>query len=267
MFDLPAAVATVREATGAAEIDVVAQGFGALTLHMALIEGLQGVRSAVCLQMGMHLITPSMARLKSGLHLPDVLKAFGKQSLTARTNLKGWQSRIFDTALRLLPAEESCTNPVCRRITFMYGPMYEHEQLNRPVHDGLHELFGVTSLSAFNQLARMVRLGHAVKTDGTSYLHDLERLAIPITYLHGENNHCFLPSSTLATYDVLASANGAQHYQRIVIPDYGDIDCLIGKHADRDVFPLILEHLRSRAAQPFDANTNTTDELPSPAVR
>jgi cholesterol oxidase len=265
-FDLPAAVATVREATGAAEIDVVAQGFGALTLHMALIEGLQGVRSAVCLQMGLHLLTPPMARFKSGLHLPEVLKAFGKQSLTARTEMEGWQSRIFDTALRMVPAEESCTNPVCRRLTFMYGPMYEHEQLNRAVHDGVHELFGVTSLSAFEQLARMVRLGHAVRTDGASYLHDLDRLAIPITYLHGEKNRCFLPSSTQATVDALAKANGAEHYRRVVIADYGDIDCIIGKHAARDVFPLILAHLRSPALQALAVDTTTAGDLPSPAV-
>ena len=262
MFDLPAAVATVREATGAGEIDVVAQGFGALTLHMALVEGMQGVRSAVCLQMGLHLLTPTMARVKSGLHLPEVLQAFGKQSLTARTDLKGWQSRIFDTALRALPAADSCTNPVCRRITFMYGPMYEHEQLNRPVHEGVHELFGVTSLSAFDQLARMVRQGHAVTTGGISYVRNLERLAIPITYLHGERNHCFLPSSTLATFDALARANGPQFYHRVVIADYGDIDCLIGKHAARDVFPLILAHLRAPAlpsvpAPPIDAVSST----------
>ncbi|MDB4889916.1 MAG: Choline dehydrogenase [Gemmatimonadetes bacterium] len=267
MFDLPAAVATVREVTGATEIDVVAQGFGALTLHMALIEGLQGVRSAVCLQLGLHLITPPMARFKSGLHLPEVLKAFGKQSLTARTEMKGWQSRVFDTALRMLPAEDTCTNPVCRRITFMYGPLYEHEQLNRAVHDGVHELFGVTSLSAFDQLARMVRQGHAVKTDGGTYLKNLDRLAIPITYLHGEQNRCFLPTSTLATLDMLATANGRQHYNRVVIAGYGDIDCIIGKNASRDVFPLILAHLRSPAVQRLDTKTSTTDEMRSPAVR
>ncbi len=267
LYDLPAAVATVREVTGASEIDVVAQGFGALTLHMALVEGMQGVRSAVCLQMGLHLITPKMARFKSGLHLPEVLKAFGKRTLTARTEMTGWQSRIFDTALRMLPAEETCTNPVCRRITFMYGPLYEHEQLNRPMHDGIHELFGVTSLSAFTQLARMVRQGHAVKTDGSSYLHDLDRLAIPITYLHGEHNRCFLPSGTLNTFDMLAAANGRQHYHRVVIPNYGDMDCIIGKQAARDVFPLILEHLRSPALRQQGVGTADTDDVPSPAVR
>jgi len=266
-FDLPAAVARVREVTGASEIDVVAQGFGSLTLHMALIEGLKGVRSAVCLQMGLHLVTPPLARFKSGLHLPEVLKAFGKQSLTARTEMTGWQSRIFDTALRMLPAEETCNNPVCRRITFMYGPLFEHEQLNRTMHDGIHELFGVTSLSAFDQLARMVRAGHAVKMDGSTYMRNLDRLAIPITYLHGENNRCFLPSSTQDTLDALAKENGPQLYHRVVVPDYGDIDCIIGKYAARDVFPLILAHLRSPAVKALDAVLNTADELRSPVVR
>ncbi len=248
-LDLPAAVARVREETGADGVDVVAQGFGALTLQMALVEGMPGVRSAVCMQMGLHLMTPAMARIKSGLHLPGVLKAMGKETLTARAETHGWRSRVFDAALRMLPAEESCTSRVCRRITFMYGPLYEHEQLDRPMHDAIHELFGVTSLSAFDHLSRMVRQGHAVHMDGSTYLRNLDRLAIPITFLHGENNHCFLPESTQATLAALTEANGAAHYRRTVIAGYGDIDCLIGKNAARDVYPLILEHLRAPALQ------------------
>jgi cholesterol oxidase len=65
-----------------------------------------------------------MSRVKSGLHLPNVLKAMGKQSLTARVERRGWQSKVFDAALQMLPVEESCTSRVCRRITFMYGPLY-----------------------------------------------------------------------------------------------------------------------------------------------
>jgi cholesterol oxidase len=252
-LDLPTAVAAVRAATSANEIDVVAQGFGALTLQMALVEGLRGVRSAVCLQNGLHVATPAMSRLKSGLHLPEVLRAMGKQSLTARVAHGGWQSRIFDTALRMLPVEESCTSSVCRRITFMYGPLYEHDQLDRATHDALHELFGVTSLSAFDQLARMVREGHAVTTEGTSYLRNLDRLALPITYIHGERNRCFLLESTQATFDALVAANGASLYRRVVVSEYGDLDCLIGKHAARDVYPLILDHLRPPVVAGRDA--------------
>lgn len=251
--DLPAAIARVREVTGAANVDVVAQGLGALALQMSLVDGLTGVRSAVCMQVGLHLVTPRMSRVKAGLHLPVVLKAIGKQSLTARVGHSGWRARLFDAALRMVPVElqETCTSEVCRRITFMYGPLYQHDQLNRATHDTIHELFGVTSLSAFEHLGRMVLAGHAVRADGASYLRSLDRLALEggITFLHGSENACFLPESTLKTYETLCEANGAEHYRRTVLPGYGDIDGLIGKNAARDVFPLILEHLRAAGAR------------------
>ncbi|MFI5231446.1 MAG: GMC family oxidoreductase N-terminal domain-containing protein [Gemmatimonadales bacterium] len=245
--DLPAAVAKVREVTRAARIDVVAQGLGALTLLMSLVDGLEGVSSAVCLQGGLHLLAPPAARFKAGLHLPGVLKALGKQSLTAREGARGWQAKLFDASLRLLPLEtaESCTSRVCRRITFMYGPLFDHSQLNRMTHDALHEMFGAASLSAFGHLAQMVRTGHVVRSNGETYLHHLERLAIPMTFLHGGHNKCFRPEGTQKTFDVLSEANGSALYRRTVIPEYGDIDPVIGKHAARDVFPLILDHLTS----------------------
>jgi cholesterol oxidase len=198
--------------------------------------------------------------------VPGVLKAMGKETLTARVEEQGWKSRIFDAALRVLPTEDSCPSRVCRRITFMYGQLFEHDQLNRSTHEAIHELFGVTSLSAFDHLGRMVREGHAVGMDGTSYLRDLERLAIPITYIHGDKNHCFLPESTELTVDLLAKTNGKELYRRVTVAGYGDIDCIIGKNAARDVYPLILEHLRTRGAKAQSPELPEMGKRPSPAV-
>jgi cholesterol oxidase len=252
--DLPAAVAKLREVSGAEAVDVVGQGVGAVTLMMSLIQGLSGVRSAVCLQAGLHLKAPRTARFKAGLHLPEVLSALGKRSLTARAGGAGWTSKLLDFGLRAVPVDfhETCRSPVCRRITFMYGHLYHHDQLNRATHDALHELFGVASLSMFDHLAQMVRAGHAVTADGASCLHHLDRLALPITFIHGAENACFLPEGTSQTMAELAAVNGPDWYRRKVVARYGDIDCLIGKDAARDVFPLILEHLvavaRSRSS-------------------
>jgi len=246
--DLPAAVARVRKVTGAAAVDVVGQGYGAMTLLMSMVEGLQGVRSAVCSQSGLHVVVPTSSRLKAGLHLPTVLKAMGSDTLSAAgAGQKGWKARFFDSALRMLPVEleEACTSAVCRRITFMYGHLYEHDQLNRATHEALHELFGVVDLTALEHVTQMVRAGHAVRADGTTYLEKLERLAVPITFLHGGDNARSLVESTKATADALAEANGAELYRHVVIPDYGDTDCLIGKDAYKDVFPLILTHLEA----------------------
>ena len=45
------------------------------------------------------------------------------------------------------------------------------------------------------------------------------------------------------TYDLLCAKNGAELYDRHVIPGYGHIDCIFGENAARDIYPLILEHL------------------------
>jgi cholesterol oxidase len=248
--DLPAAVATVRTLTGAHSVDVIGHGFGAIALLMSLGEGLEGVRSAVCSQAGIHLKVPLSTRLKAGLHLPSVMQSLGMGAFRAdEAGERGWKNKLVDAGLRAIPVEagEWCTSPVCRRVTFMYGLLFEHDQLNLATHEGLHELFGVVNLTVFEQLAGMVREGRLVRADGTPGIRDLERLRLPILFLHGEENRCFLPAGTAASVQVLAEANGANLYRYEPIPGYGDMDCLIGKNAARDVFPLVLRHLREVA--------------------
>jgi cholesterol oxidase len=74
------------------------------------------------------------------------------------------------------------------------------------------------------------------------YLPHLERLAIPLAFVHGAKNECFLPESTAKSVAALRERNG-DLYQRHVIPGYGHIDCIFGREAARDVYPFILDHL------------------------
>ena len=41
--------------------------------------------------------------------------------------------------------------------------------------------------------------------------------------------------------------HGPEHYSRHVVPGYGHIDCMFGKNAVVDVYPMILEHLEKTA--------------------
>ena len=75
----------------------------------------------------------------------------------------------------------------------------------------------------------------------------LDRLAIPIRFLHGAENSCFKPASTERTIETLKQVNDPGLYDRFVIPDYGHIDCIYGKNAVDDVYPKILEHLEKSA--------------------
>jgi cholesterol oxidase len=250
--DYPEAVALMRRVTGAASVQVVAHCFGATTFTMAMLAGLAGVRSAVISQISTHIHVPVATALKSGLHVATTLRALGHDSLTAYTDSHAsWRDRLLDDALRLYPvtAGEQCRSPVCHRISFLYSELYEHAQLNEATHRALPEMFQLATISAFEHLALMVRKQRVVAADGSdAYLPQLHRLAIPMAFIHGSENRCFLPRSTADTVAVLQAANPGVPYARHEIPGYGHIDCIFGKDAARDVYPHILQHLERTAS-------------------
>ncbi|HXJ93262.1 MAG TPA: alpha/beta fold hydrolase [Terriglobia bacterium] len=248
-LDYPAAVAKVLELTGAKSVQMVVHCWGSTTFFMAMLAGLKGVRSAVASQIATQVRGPIATHIKTGLHLPSFLKAIGVEDLTAYVdNHEALLAKVYDEGLKLYPIElkNRCTNATCHRITFMYAPLYEHANLNEATHDNLHEMFGIANTKAFIHLQRLTNIGHLVNFEGKDvYLPHLDRLAIPISFIHGAQNECFLPESTALTLQDLAKANGSNLYQRHVIPGYGHIDCIYGKNAANDVYPFVLEHLEA----------------------
>ena len=245
--DYPAAIEKILAVTGAKSVQAVAHCWGATTFVMSLLAGLENVRTVVLSQIGAHVRTGAMTRFKSGLHLPGVLEKLGVRSLTAYTSAdRDLRARLTDAALRLYPIEkeERCDNPVCRRIEFLYGTLYEHDRLNAATHDAMHEMFGMANIAAFKHLALLVRRGHSVGADGDErYLPHKERLNLPICFIHGGENACFAPESTRLTHEWLAESFGYNQYRRHVIPRYGHIDCVFGERARYDVFPHISDFL------------------------
>ena len=107
-------------------------------------------------------------------------------------------------------------------------------------------MFGIVNMRALQQLGELTRQGHIVNAQGEeAYLPNIERMAIPITFIHGGENECVLPISTELTYNMLRERNGEGLYNRHVIPEYGHVDCMFGQNASEDVFPYILEHLEA----------------------
>jgi cholesterol oxidase len=255
-FDYPAAVEAVRRATGRSDVQIVAHCFGASTLFMALAAGLANVRSAVFSQIAGHVAPPLANAVRAGLFMPDFLRLLGLDALTTDVSAEpGALERLYDDALRLNPllqADQRCASKPCHRISFMYAPLYRHEQLNAATHDALGELFGTANLRSFQHLAGMIRSRRVVAFDGAdAYLpEDPVRLAgtlanfrFPIRFIHGALNECFLPESTRRTLALLRDANPDIPCDRVEIPGYGHIDCIFGQHAARDVYPHIVAHL------------------------
>lgn len=253
-YDYPAAVAKIRAETGASSVQVVAHCFGGTTFSMAMLAGLEGVRSAVISQISIDYVVPYFPqKLLAQLRTPAVFDAIGLDVVNARATVAdGFGLRMLDRLLRIIvpmPFSERNKSATSARISALYGRLYQLDQLNKDTFEwGLPEMFGEANISAFKQLAYFARLGHVVDKDGADiYLPHVARMAIPILFVHGAKNACFRPASTERTQQRLAAANGAHLYDRKVIPDHGHIDSIFGKNAVIAVYPHIRRHLDATA--------------------
>jgi choline dehydrogenase-like flavoprotein len=243
--DYPAAVRKVREISGAESVQVMAHCIGSLTLLMSLALGLKGVRHAVASQVTLHPRAGVLNEMRAGIYAGNALQALGVDTLTTDRDDLSWSERLYERALQLYPSgDEQCGLPFCRRVMFMYGEVYDHDQLNDATHEHLHEVFGVANMTTFKQITVALREGHIVAADGADiYLPATDNLRLPISFLHGENNRLFKPEGSQLTHDYLTEANGPGLYTRTVIPGYSHMDLFIGKDAARDVYPVITAEL------------------------
>ncbi|HEX8918214.1 MAG TPA: alpha/beta fold hydrolase [Chloroflexota bacterium] len=249
--DYPAAVNKVREVTGSDSTQVVAHCVGSMTFLMAQMAGLQGVRSAVCSVLTTHPVSPVLNQVKATANLASLLRRVGVETMDTEfaRSRADWKQRTLEKIAQVYPMEEPCDNPICRRVVFIYGESYKHSQLNKTTHDAIGQFFGIASLTALKQLGIIVREGHVVDKNGkNAYLPHLDRLAIPIAFIHGADNHIFFPRGSEITYDMLRDANGDDLYTRHVIPDYAHMDLFVGKDTSRDVYPTILQELEKHNA-------------------
>jgi pimeloyl-ACP methyl ester carboxylesterase len=260
--DFPAAVNAVLSATGASSVQAVVHCAGAIAFFLSLASGaLAGkVRCVSCSQVALHYKAPFWSELKSAIHLPDVMADASLAYLSATEDPAHpvFQS-LFSDFVNVFHQE--CASTVCHRVTFLYGHLYRHENLNVATHERLDEQFGKCNMTAFRHLTQLLRRGTAARFDygaaanvvkygseePPSYL-DATHLKIPITFVSGEKNQTFLPVSTERTYDWLCAENGAALYKRHVVPGYGHIDGFMGARANVDVFPLFLEQLEASPA-------------------
>jgi choline dehydrogenase-like flavoprotein len=244
-YDYPAAVETVRRVTGAESVQIMAHCVGGLTLMMSLATGLKHVRSAVVSQLTLHPRVTPLNKVRSETHMGSLLAGMGVDTLTTDfDDSPGWAERLYDKALRVYPAgKERCANPFCRRVLFMYGEVYDHDQLNDATHEALHEAFGVANLSTLKQISAAIRNGHAVTAQGEDVYLNADGLKLPIAFIHGEYNRLFLPEGSQKTYEYLCQQNGTELYSRHVIRNYAHMDCFVGKDAARDVYPIVTAEL------------------------
>jgi pimeloyl-ACP methyl ester carboxylesterase len=256
VIDMPAAVRHVREVTGAETVQAVVHCAGALAFFMSMGAGLlPDVTSVVASQVALHVNAPPASVLKARARLASTMARLGVESMSPADD-DGY--RVLQTGLGLMTdaVHHECRSTFCHRLTFIYGHLYRHGQLNEATHASLDEHFGRCSIRALQHLSQMVLAGHAAKYDyGPSgneraygqrtppdYL-DPGNFKIPIRFISGALNRVWLPLSTERTYSWLLDANGSGLYSRYVVDGYGHLDTFMGANAARSTYPLMLQHL------------------------
>jgi cholesterol oxidase len=246
--DWPIAVRQVLEVTGRDDVQVFGHCVGSVSLQMAILGGLRGIRDAVCAQFSLHPTTSAFNRVKAEGRVPHVYRGLGGKVLRPDTRLSH-SHELLDVAFRALPMPrgERCGQAVCRWINAIYGLTHRHAQLNDATHRALNEMFGVGNIDSMEHLSLMMRKGLAVThTGGTEYFEHPERMAgTRLLLLQGTKNYIFHPEGTLETLDWLRFHNPAGDYRRAELPGYAHLDAIVGARAAVDVYPLITDFLES----------------------
>lgn len=191
-----------------------------------------------------------LSRFKSKLRLADLAAGMGLKQMDAYVDSdSGLLDRTYSRFLNTfypIPARQKCNSPVCHRVSSIFDPLYAHKQLNQATHDTLHEIFGHSNIAALRQLSLMARTGHVINAEGNDvYLANAGKMSFQMSFIHGSENLSVFPESTERTIAFLSDRNGEDYYRRHLISGYGHLDCIIGKNADRDVYPHTLAGLET----------------------
>jgi cholesterol oxidase len=244
--DWPAAVAYVRDATGAPSVQALGHCLGSATGFMALLAGRgAGIRQFVGSQVMPFIDVSALSKAKAAMRIDAVLHGAGLDEVTTQRS-ETELDRLVDQALRLMPMPSDWQElgPVCRRIYAIYGPVMNPAQLNRDTRDALDWIFGYGNLTSFGQIRQFIRRGRIGDADGRDvYLPHVDRLTPHIVLMQGRGNQLFLPEGSEKTRRWIQQHRGADACSRLVFPDYAHLDCFIGRDAARDVFPSVLAAL------------------------
>ena len=244
--DYPAAVDKVLAETGAGDVQMLVHCVGSMTFIMSMLAGkLEGkIRSAICSQLAFYPLSPPLNEFRAGTRIASVLSALGVDTLTTDFDSSNWLDRLTDAVLNIYPTRGRFKSPTERRIQLLYGEVYKHDNLNAATHAAMQEVFGEANLASFQHIAMLVRKGKILNAEGKDvYLPHVERLAIPITLIHGAQNHLFLPEGSRQTLRTLCARNDATLYQMITYPTYAHMDFFIGENAATDIFPDLVAQL------------------------
>jgi pimeloyl-ACP methyl ester carboxylesterase len=243
--DWPAAIDAVRTQTGESTVQAMGHCVGGLSLFMAIGGGMEGLRSATFSSLAGHPIPTPGNQARAWARLATLFRLLGIKGLNTDYDPRSWDGKLIETVMKAAPFRHIYDNPVARRIYFIYGDVFDYENLNRPtMEQAVPGFFGNGNITFFEHISLMIRASAARDARGRdAYLSNAGAFDMPINFITGEHNKMFVPKGLQRTYDTLRGVHGPDNYAHAVIPNYAHLDLWLGTNAERDVWPTALAEL------------------------
>ncbi|KAI1117178.1 glucose-methanol-choline oxidoreductase [Nemania sp. NC0429] len=243
-------------------IYTIAHCMGSVAFSTGLLDGTiptQWIKGVTCSQVFMNPIWNSMNMIKIlALPIPaDRLYRMVAGNWFSCTTGKddSYVQKALNELLRFMPDDrkEICNNASCHRISLTFARCWNHRNLNEATHRQIDRFFGGVNMTLLHLLMKQGFEGHVMsnaplyeRLDTPENIRKLK--GIPFLLFVGGDNAVLSPESTERTYEILTDAFGARgdggiQYRRRVVPDYGHLDCWMGRNAWKDVYPFVLEEV------------------------
>jgi hypothetical protein len=141
---------------------------------------------------------------------------------------------------------------VCHRLDVPFGRCWSHANLNHATHDNLGHFFDGVHTNFVGHLSEMgVTNPQHLRTNLPAFQdlttpENMQRMrGMKICFLSGGDNAVWSPQSTKRSYDMFRNTFPEGQFERVVIQEYGHLDCWMGKSAFEDFYPRVLRHLRT----------------------
>src|SRR4051794_34097985 len=167
MRDWPAAIDRVRLETGHDQVQAMGHCVGGLSLFMAIGGGMEGLRSATFSSLAGHPVPTAGNKLRAGVRLASLFKALGIDGLNTDYDRRALQDKAVELLMRVLPFRHVYDSPVARRIYFVYGDVFQYENINRAtMEEAVPGFFGNGNITFFEHISLMIRAGAARNAQG-----------------------------------------------------------------------------------------------------
>jgi len=250
VWDYPAAVAKVREISGADTVKAVIHCQGSTSFMMSAVAGLlPDVETVISNAVALHTLVPPLSRVKSALATDTIGRVIDYVNPQWGLQVSGFWPRMIDFWVRATHHE--CRNAVCKHSSFTYGSgfptLWLHRNLSDETHEWLKGEFAHVPMTFFRQMKRCIAKGNLVSTGKydalpQDFCAQAPRTEARFVFLGGQHNACFTSAGMARTFDWFdARAPGRHAFYELA--GYGHLDVFIGKNAHRDTFPLIVDEL------------------------